>query len=110
MADTLFPDESHYPHVPGVKSGDDTARSAAEAAGQVNSERKKQVLAAVREKPGAMYEIAARLNKSTYAVAPVLSQLRKLGLIEDSKRRFINPSGSKAIVWQAIPTSQVKVA
>lgn len=99
------PDEPRYPHVPEAKSLDDTAQDAAASAAVNNQALKKLCLDAIKHRPGAMYEIAARLNRSTYSVAPVLSQLRKLGLIEDSKKRYVNPSGKKGIVWQVTSSS-----
>lgn len=92
----------HYPDVPGSKV-DGTSAEAAKDATPANSERKRLVLEALTKfGPMAMYEVADRLKMSTYSVAPVLSQLRKLGMIKDSGRRHVNPSGSKAIVWQIV--------
>ena len=94
-----------YPDAPGVKSGDDTALSAAAMATPNNAKLKVLCLEEIRKRPGAAFEIAARLNRTAYSVAPVCSQLRKLGLIQDSGRRFINPLGGKAIVWEAVPNA-----
>jgi predicted ArsR family transcriptional regulator len=46
-------------------------------------------------------EIAGRLNRSVLAIRPRVTELFKMGKIEDTGQRRANASGRRAVVWRA---------
>ena len=61
------------------------------------------VLAAIQASPLTVHECAARLDLPVSTVQPRFSELRKMGMLEDSTERRLNAaSGKPAIVWQHV--------
>ena len=100
---SLFP-ETRYPQVPGWK-GTDTSLAAARFIAVNLSARQTEVYVSLRDVgPATMHDLARRLGRSTYATAPRISELRDMGLVDDSGQRKVNTSSLRtAIVWQAMP-------
>ena len=89
-----------YPHHPGAKVGG-TSQDAADAIAEPAPTLRAQVLALFhRESQFTTDEAAAKLGLTVLAVRPRFSELRKLGLIEDSGKRRQNDSGRPANVWR----------
>ena len=99
---SLFP-ETRYPQVPGWKGTDTSLDAARHVAGDLSHRQTEVYESLLHVGPATMHELAKRLARSTYAIAPRLSELRDMGWIEDSKERRINSSSlRKAIVWRAV--------
>lgn len=92
-----------YPVTPGVKSRDDTTLDAAARMGASAPVLRERVLRSLRESgPASADTVAARLNESVLSIRPRFSELRAMGLIEDTMSRIKNGSGRAAIVWRAV--------
>ena len=86
--------------------GSDTSKAAADTAGQTASTVRMSVFRFVegRGKEGATdHEIRDALNLRLQTVVPRRLELRTRGYLEDSGRRRLTDSGSKATVWVAVP-------
>ncbi len=91
---------AHYPEHPGAKTGG-TSPGAADAMAEPAPNLRAQVLALFgRIGPITTDDAAEFLGKTVLAVRPRFSELRKMGLIEDSGRRRNNISGRPANVWR----------
>ncbi|HEX8447673.1 MAG TPA: hypothetical protein VF649_13795 [Sphingomonas sp.] len=93
-----------YSSTPGHR-GVDTSIEAADAIASVTARLQRAVLAWIRAKgaDGATtVEIADGIKVDRASAQPRTSELRQLGLIDDSGRRRHNPNGKRAIVWVAI--------
>jgi len=90
-----------YPVTPGAKvSG--TSQEAAEAVRPRAGIVRAKVLATLRSTgPMTTDECADVLRESVLTIRPRFSELRALGLIEDTGDRRQNDSGRNAIVWRA---------
>ena len=102
MADLFgYTEPERYPDGPGHR-GIDTSIEAAEAVAPKCGRLQKLVLAAItgRGALGATTdELAADLEQERWSIQPRTSELRRLGLIADSKQRRRNVTGKRAIVW-----------
>lgn len=94
----LFP---VYPEIPGARPTD-TSMAAADSVADETPHVRERVLDAVRAAGRAGLtadEAAAELHLTPFTTRPRFSELRDMGLIEDSGQRRDNASGRKAIVW-----------
>lgn len=92
-----------YPKSPGSKGGHGP-RKMLPPTWPRNVGGSKLVLAAVTEAgPVGLTadEVAARLELDRWSVQPRTSELRRLGLIGDSRQRRRNVTGKRAVVWVA---------
>lgn len=97
----LFEYAARYPQAPGYKENATSRIAAEEIAGDAAALRAR-VLVELQRAPSTVHEMAARLDRSIFAVAPRFSELRKLGQIVASGERRVNPtSGKSAHVWKA---------
>jgi predicted ArsR family transcriptional regulator len=89
-----------YPATPGFKA-EGTSRAAAEAMKPRALTLREQVLSLLKSAALTADECAARLEKTVLAVRPRLSELSRIGSIEDTGRTRRNESGVQATVWRA---------
>lgn len=93
-----------YPHEPGSKPVD-TSRDAAAAIRPKVTELRAMVLAEIVARPSTSVQIARRLHQPYETVQPRTSELKRLGLIEDSGKRGASRDPAKtAIIWKAVKT------
>jgi predicted ArsR family transcriptional regulator len=98
----LFSYADLYPAAPGAKV-EGTSRDAADAmAGRAANLREACRRALLEAGPMSADECAELLAESVLAVRPRFSELRTLGLIDDTGWRRANRSGRNAVVWRAI--------
>ena len=91
-----------YPLSPGDKGGTDTGKAAAEAMSPHMGPLHTAVMGYLAVPgPHTQDEVAKGLEASILAIRPRVSELRRLGMIQDTGDRRPNRSGHKAIVWQA---------
>lgn len=88
-----------YPRSPGWKK-DGTSKDAARRMKRTANTLRDQVLSALRYEPMTSDECAAAIGKSVLSVRPRITELFKLGLIEESGVRRLNESGAFAAVWR----------
>ena len=92
-----------YPDAPGHR-GIDTSIEAANSIADKLGRLQKLALAGI-EASGlcgcTTDELAERLEMDRSSIQPRTSELRRKGLVKDSKRRRKNASGKNAIVWVA---------
>lgn len=100
-----------YPDAPGHR-GIDTSIQAADAIAPKLARLQRFAESTIRDAgPHGLTadELAARLNMDRYSVQPRTTELRRKGLIVDSKMRRVNASsGRRAIVWVAAPIGGVQ--
>ena len=99
-----------YPYTPGWQKPE-TSIEAAETMSPKLKRLQAMVLGAVAEAGDhgrTADEVAVRLDLSPFTARPRCTELRQLGLIEDSGFRRANESGSRAIVWIAVTSDQPK--
>jgi hypothetical protein len=60
-----------------------------------------KILAILKSTPLTAEEIAAQLGRSGRSIAPMISELRAKGLVENTGSRRLNASGKQAAVWKA---------
>ncbi len=89
---------ARYPSIPGSKGGE-TSRAAARSV-DADTVRDLVLKAVMFYGPLTADETAGWLNLSILTVRPRFSELRRLGLLEDSDLRRPNASGHRAIVWK----------
>lgn len=90
-----------YPHHPGAKV-DGTSRDAADEMAEHATTLRDQVWQLVKLSGGITADEAAdRLSVSVLAVRPRFSELRVMGMIEQTGERRRNVSGMTANVWRA---------
>lgn len=90
-----------YPISPGYKGGE-TSLSAAQAMASTAGTIRDQVLGVIQRWPSTPEEIARDLGIDLYTVRPRVSELKRLGKIQDSGDRRMSRGGKSAIVWQAL--------
>jgi hypothetical protein len=86
--------------------GSDTSKAAADVAGQTASTVRASVFRFVDsqgEEGATDHEIRDALGLRIQTVVPRRGELRARGYLEDSGRRRLTDSGSKATVWIAVP-------
>ncbi len=97
-------DAHNYPNEPGHR-GIDTSIDAARAIASVTSRIQRTALLAIQE-VGARgltsQELADRTGIDFATVQPRTTELRRKGLIVDSRQRRRNRNGKSAIVWVAV--------
>jgi predicted ArsR family transcriptional regulator len=87
----------YYPQAPGYRQRE-TSRAAAEHITPCAKTLRDKALQALSE-PLTADEVAERLGVSILAIRPRVTELAKLGKVEDSGTRRKNSSGRPAIVW-----------
>ncbi len=88
-----------YPDAPGAKGRDGTSQDAAAAiASRVPYMRRKALLALYQLAEAVSIEIAAASGHTREAILPRVSELRRMGLVEPTGARKLNPSGQTAAV------------
>jgi len=90
-----------YPRVAGWKSTDTSRAAAADIEDDAATIRGK-VVVVLRRGPLTADETAARLGMGLLSVRPRLSELRRMGRIDDTGFRRPNASGKQAIVWRLV--------
>jgi predicted transcriptional regulator len=93
-----------YPDEPGHR-GVDTSIEAAKAIVNAAGRLQRMALFAIREMgPRGLtsQELADRIGVDFASIQPRTSELRRLGLIDDSGLRRPNRNGKRAIVWIAV--------
>jgi predicted ArsR family transcriptional regulator len=93
-------DFTTYPNRPGYRDTD----TSKEAAGEIESRAitlRSRALVLLTGEALTADEVAGRLSESQFTIRPRVTELFKLGLIEDSGLRRRNASGRNAIVWKA---------
>ena len=98
---------SLYPQIPG-SAPTDTSEAAAESMRESASTLRAKALEVLRRHgPMTADEIAGRMGQTVLAIRPRVTELFKMGRIEDSGTRRKNSSGRRAIVWKVNGTSKV---
>ncbi len=91
-----------YPNVPGFQN-ETTSRAAAEAMEPKAGTYRAKCLAVLRRGvPKTADEIAEVLNESILTIRPRVTELYKLGYIDDTGQTRLNESGKAAIVWKVL--------
>jgi DNA-binding transcriptional ArsR family regulator len=90
----------NYPNKPGWKITD-TSRDAAQDMDMSARTIRARVLTQLEACPMTADQVAEMLSLDRLSVRPRLSELRAMGLIEDTGTRDENRSGKMAIVWGA---------
>jgi predicted ArsR family transcriptional regulator len=90
---------SGYPNTPGAKR-EGTSADAAEAMADKAATLRAAVRAALRVDRLTADECAAVLGHSVLSIRPRVTELFKMGEIEDAGERRKNASGRNAIVWR----------
>lgn len=99
-----------YPQTPGFQNTD-TSKAAADLVKPSAQSLREQVLAAIRQKPRTSFELARDLGHPFEGIQPRTSELREMGLIEDSGARGVSRSPrTKSIVWQVVKPPEPPVA
>jgi hypothetical protein len=99
MSVEYFGELFSYPNVPGFKR-QETSRDAAVAIAPEATGLQEACLRALSSCPQTADEVADYLSKSILAIRPRLSELLRMGRIEDTGWRRRNDSGKMAIVWR----------
>lgn len=84
---------------PGAQMSE-TSRAAAKSVVVTAATLREAVLEELKRAALTADEAAAALDQSVLAIRPRLSELKRLGLIEDSGIRRTNESGKSAAVWR----------
>lgn len=88
-----------YPLGAGAKGADGTSQEAAEAINSsVSYLRRRALIAISKLGAGTALEVVAATGLTRESIAPRLSELRRLGLVEATGERRPNPSGKNASV------------
>lgn len=96
------PTQAAYPSAPAATPDDTSEQAARDLAPKAHTIRA-AVLATIEGRPLTVHECARLLDLPVPTVQPRFSELRKMGMVEDSTERRINPaSGKRAIVWRKI--------
>lgn len=90
-----------YPQHPGWRTDSpETARHAAAKVATKAKTLREQCLELLADRPMAADEAAMALNVSILSIRPRFSELRAMGLIEDSGQRWLGHNGVRLAVWQ----------
>lgn len=95
---------STYPDTPGHR-GVETSIAAANALAPKLGRLQRMAEATIRNAGThglTADELAARLEMDRWSIQPRTSELRRKGLIRDSRQRRPNATGKAAIVWVAV--------
>lgn len=90
-----------YPFSPGAK----TSGTSQEAADSIDARApmlRRRVLDILSTARHTADEVAAIMSESVLTIRPRVSELKRMGLVEDTGARRANESGRNAIVWRAI--------
>lgn len=79
----------------------DTSEAAAEAMQDRAETLRAKALDAISRQPATADEVAGQVGASILAMRPRITELAKMGRIEDSGERRKNASGRSAIVWRS---------
>ena len=90
-----------YPQLSGSMPRD-TSEAAAEAIRECAATLRAKALDAISRQPATADEVADQVGASILAMRPRVTELAKMGQIEDSGERRKNASGRSAIVWRTI--------
>jgi DNA-binding transcriptional ArsR family regulator len=90
-----------YPRHPGSKQPVDTSAAAASAAAPESEALRAACLSTLRGSELTADEIAERLGRSVLSVRPRVTELKRLGCVEDTGLRRKNVSGKSAAVVRA---------
>lgn len=93
-------DFSLYPNVPGSKAPGTSEEAAESMRVSAPTLRAEALMVLERSGPLTADEIANRLNRSVLAIRPRVTELFKMGRIEDTGTRRANASGRRAVVWR----------
>jgi predicted ArsR family transcriptional regulator len=98
-----------YPDAPGFKASG-PSQQAAEAIGSTANKMRAAVLARFATYPNGATadEVAKDLNLSVLSVRPRVSELKRMGKIQQTGARHKNDSGMTATVWQVKPLAKVE--
>lgn len=91
---------SGYPNSPGWKKRGTSSEAARAIKPHANTLRN-QVLEVLQHEEMTADEAAAAIGKTPFSVRPRITELFRLGLIEETGVRRLNDSGSFAAVWRA---------
>lgn len=91
--------ENTYPHTPGHQNTD-TSKEAAESIEPCAVSLRPACLSALGLRQMTADEVASSLRKSILSIRPRITELRRLGKIEDTGERRLNESGKRAIAWR----------
>lgn len=93
-----------YPDAPGFKVAG-PSKLAAEKVASTSTKLRAAVLEEFKQHPAGLTadEIATALNLSVLSVRPRVSELNRLGTIEQTGSRRRNDSGMTATVWRIAP-------
>lgn len=91
--------ERRYPREPGYAPNDTSHRATREVKAVATGLRF-AVLGVLKTRPMTADETAAALNQSVLTIRPRLTELLRMGVIEDSGERRRNESGKLAKVWK----------
>lgn len=92
---------TNYPADPGYKTvAPETSKAAAEVMKSRAETLREKCLLVLDSKECTADELARILGETVLAVRPRVSELNKMGKIEDAGKRRANESGVKAAVWK----------
>lgn len=94
--------EGPPPPAPPFQRHSPTSRAAAASVKESAPTLREAVLRLLRDRgPGTDHEIAAALGIDGSTARPRRVELVRLGLVEDSGKQALTPSGRKAVIWRA---------
>jgi predicted ArsR family transcriptional regulator len=88
-----------YPAIPGSQPRD-TSEAAADSMRDSAPTLRAKALEVIRRRPSTADEVAYALDVTVLSARPRVTELFKMGLIEDSGDRRPNSSGRNAVVWR----------
>lgn len=100
--------DAQYPHVPGHKGTSDTGPKGAKSFAPKAAPIRERTLAEIEGGNATAEQVARRLNLHWMIVRARCSELRAMGLIEDSGERGDGALGGRVIVWR--PTTPIERA
>jgi len=89
-----------YPNIPGSAPIDTSEEAAESMRASARTLRAKALEALRRYGPLTADEIAGKIGKTVLAIRPRVTELFKMGRIEDTGSRRRNDSGRRAVVWR----------
>lgn len=91
--------DAPYPASPGYKAHG-TSRAAAESVKPRAATLRDKALALLKDASLTADEVAAKLGETVLAIRPRITELKRMGEIEDTGRVRRNASGVMASVWK----------